>query len=273
MKSLVGRKAIAQRMPFYQPGTFQAIPNTYAGQPVTIIDVKPSSMYAGIPTLTARQLASLPPQSRQAIDNVKSASTIVVQFADGTKADTGSLPVMASTLPNYLELLPDENAPAVASANSPAQSTQTALAANSDCPVVVTKATSTSGGFGHALAEAMLKSEFQRNVEKINNGFNDPHYLDIRMKNASAKPVRALEAFVVYANAMGDEGTANAIVSQNNKIIKPGGEYVGYSYDTAVRSSNGLGDVTVYVSRVRFDDNSYWQDNGSHSCALSSRIK
>jgi hypothetical protein len=60
MKSLVGRKAVAERMPFYQPGTYQQIPNTYAGQTVTIIDVKPSAMFAAMPKLTEREMASLP---------------------------------------------------------------------------------------------------------------------------------------------------------------------------------------------------------------------
>src|SRR6266404_5686813 len=59
MKMLVGRSAIVQRMPFYQPGTYQTIPNTYAGQTVTIIDVKPSAMFAAMPKLTERQMASL----------------------------------------------------------------------------------------------------------------------------------------------------------------------------------------------------------------------
>jgi hypothetical protein len=92
LKTLVGKKAVAQRVPFYVPGTYQAIPNVYAGQTVTIIAVKPAAMYAGVnammPTLTPRQMANLPPQSRQAIENVRNASTLVVQFDDGTKADT-----------------------------------------------------------------------------------------------------------------------------------------------------------------------------------------
>ena len=52
MKPLIGKKAVAQRMPFYVPGTYQAISNAYAGQTVTIIDVKPSALYASMPRLT-----------------------------------------------------------------------------------------------------------------------------------------------------------------------------------------------------------------------------
>ncbi len=107
MKSLVGRKAVAQRMPFYQPGTYRQIPNTYAGQTVTIIEVKSSTMFTAMPNLTEKQMASLPAESRANIENVRNAATIVVQFADGTKADTGAMPVMPSMLSSYLELIPD----------------------------------------------------------------------------------------------------------------------------------------------------------------------
>ena len=111
MRPLIGKKAVAQRMPFYVPGTYQAISNTYAGQTVTIIDVKPSALYASMPRLTPAQLATLPPQSRQSIENVRWAATIVVQFPDGTKAVTGAAPVMPSMLGSYLELLPGQEGP------------------------------------------------------------------------------------------------------------------------------------------------------------------
>lgn len=119
----------------------------------------------------------------------------------------------------------------------------------------------------------MTKSEFQRAMEKAGNGGADPHYLDVRMRNTSAKPVRAIEAFAVYSDAMGDEGPRSTILSQNDKPIKSGGEYFGYEYDTSTRQSNGIGDVTVYVNRVRYEDNTFWLDNGSHSCSLTTRIK
>jgi hypothetical protein len=249
-------------MPFYVPGTYQAIPNTYAGQEATIIEVKPSAMMAALPTLKA--------------------ATVVIQFADGTKADTGGLPVMPTTFAMYLELIPAPTAvattpnPIIAAApivTSPATRSIPLSVPNQECPVIVTKATSTNGGFSHALLEALTKSEFQRAVEKVNNGFNEPHFLDIRMRNKSNKNIRAIEAYAVYANVMGDEGETRIITSQNDKIIKPGGEHIGYSYDTTTRQENGKGDVTVYVNRIRYDDNTFWQDNGSHSCSLTTRIK
>jgi hypothetical protein len=280
LKTLVGRKAVIQRMPFYVPGTYQAIPQTYAGQTVTIIAVKPSTMYAAMPKLSARQMASLPPESRANIENVRNASTFVVQFEDGTKADTGAMPIMPTTLSSYLDLVPDPAADAAAATASVASAitdqrsaNPTSFPANGACPVAVTKATSTNGGFAHALAEGLTKSEFERAVEKAGAGGNDPHYLDVRMRNGSGKNVRAIEAFVVYADAMGDAGPQTTLLTQNTKDIKPGGEYRGYSVDTSQRSSNGIGDVTVFVSRIRYEDNTFWQDNGSHSCALTTRIK
>ena len=269
LKTLVGKKAVAQRMPFYEPGTYRAISKAYAGQTVTIIDVKPSAMYPGMPTLTVGQMASLLPELRQSFENVRNAATVVVLFADGTKADTGAMPIMPSTLSSYLEVIPDQTATAASAINP----TLAVPLPKQECPVVVTKATSTNGGFGHALADAMTKSEFERAVEKAQNGGHDPHYLDVRMRNGSNKSVRAIEAFAVYANAMGDEGEQVTLLTQNDKAIKPGGEYKSYAVDTQTRSSNGIGDVTVYVSRVRYEDNTFWQDNGSHSCSLTTKVK
>src|SRR5271169_5564959 len=107
MKTLIGRKAIAQRMPFYQPGTYKEISRDYAGQEVTIIAVKPSATFSSMTFLTASVLSRMPPESRASIENLKNAATLIVQFRDGTKADTGASPVMPSMLSSYLELLPD----------------------------------------------------------------------------------------------------------------------------------------------------------------------
>jgi hypothetical protein len=86
LKSLIGKKAIAQRVPFYEPGTYKMIPNTYAGQEVTIIAFKPISIPR---TLTAQQLDRLGAQAKAMIQDAQNSGTVVVQFADGTKADTG----------------------------------------------------------------------------------------------------------------------------------------------------------------------------------------
>lgn len=118
MKGLVGRKAIAQRTPFYQPGTYKETSNDYAGQTVTIIAVKPSATFASFLTLSASVMRALPPESRAAMENLRNAATIIVQFADGTKADTGATPVMPSMLSSYLELIPEQE-PATQATSSP----------------------------------------------------------------------------------------------------------------------------------------------------------
>jgi hypothetical protein len=97
LKSLVGRKAIVQRMPLYQSGTYTPIPNTYAGQEATIIGFRPFVM----PEI-ALNSERLTPQQKAALKDTQNAGTLVVQFADGTKADTGL--IIPSLLANYLEL-------------------------------------------------------------------------------------------------------------------------------------------------------------------------
>jgi len=97
LNSLIGRKAIAQRMPFYVPGTYTAIPNTYAGQELTIVAFKPTAM----PKLP-RSALQLTPGQKATIEDAERAGTLVVQFEDGTIADTGL--VTPSLLTTYLEL-------------------------------------------------------------------------------------------------------------------------------------------------------------------------
>ena len=160
MKSLVGRKAVAQRMPFYQPGTHQQIPNTYAGQTVTIIDVKPSAMFAAMPKLTEKQMASLPAASRANIENVRNAATIVVQFADGTKADTGAMPVMPSMLPSYLEVIPD--LAASSSVAAPSDASASPIPANPISP--------TSAKTDLAISSADMLSDDQVQLALVGNG-------------------------------------------------------------------------------------------------------
>jgi hypothetical protein len=36
--------------------------------------------------------------------------------------------------------------------------------------------------------------------------------------------------------------------------------------DRAERLQTGTGDVTVYISRIRFGDDTIWEDDGTHSC-------
>jgi hypothetical protein len=123
------------------------------------------------------------------------------------------------------------------------------------------------------MADGMTNSEFQRQLDQTTHGGRSKHYLDMRMRNNGSKPVAAVESVVIYANKMGDETTRDTLVSQNTKPIKPGAELKSYAMDRSESAQNGVGEVTLYVSRVRFEDGNFWTDNGSHSCALTNKAK
>jgi hypothetical protein len=105
------------------------------------------------------------------------------------------------------------------------------------------------------------------------NGGYDPHYLDMRLRNNSSQSIKAIEGVATYANKTGDTGHIQSFVTQNDKPIPPGAAHNTYMEDTSEQWRNGKGEVTVYVNRVRFEDNTFRQDNGSHSCALTTEIK
>ena len=263
---LIGKKVIVQRMPLCQPGTFTVV-MTYAGKQGVVDSMKPTRT----PRISQQTLNRLPAETRAMLEDQYKGATILVKFDDGAVLDTCA-PVTPRSLPNYFELIPGQ----ILQQPTPDPARMvTGLSPQSpqECPVAVVKATSSDGGFRHALADGLTKSQFERAVEKANHAGHDAHYLDTRMKNNSRKSVKAIEAFVVYADKMGDPGARETILSQNDKDIPPGGEYKGYAVDTAERWANGRGEVTVFINRVRFEDDTMWQDNGSHSCALTSKIK
>jgi hypothetical protein len=269
LEALVGKIVIAQRIPFCTPGTFTTV-FSYAAKQAVVVSLKPSNI--NIPVLSPSVKRRLPPETVAMMDEQRKAMVILVRFEDGLTLDTCG-PVAPSKLSTYFEILPgqmpDNQPPAATAAMTPSV---TAFPAQ-QCPVSVTKATSTNGGFRHALADSMTKSPYERAAEKASNGGHDPHYLDVRMRNDSTQAVKAIEAFAVYTDKMGDPGARQSILSQNEKDIPAKGEYKGYAVDTAERWRNGIGEVTVYVTRVRFHDNSFWQDNGGHSCSLTTNIK
>ena len=100
LAALVGKAAIVQRMPLFELGTYKRISQDYAGQKATIIAFKPFAFPKVATSNTT--LSHLPPEQRAIIADAKHAGTLVLQFADGTKADTGM--ILPSMLSNYLEL-------------------------------------------------------------------------------------------------------------------------------------------------------------------------
>jgi len=264
---LVGKQVNVQRMPLCQPGTYTA-DLSHAGKQATVLSAKPNNM---IPALPPRALSRLTPEMRALVEDQQKAATLLLQFGDGTKLDSCA-PLGPKMLAGYLEIVPGQTLVPV-SHPVPTTAASSAVTTSQECPVAVTKVTSGDGGFGHGLADSLTTSEFERQLDQTTHEGRAKHYLDMRMHNNSMKPIRAIESVAVYSNVMGDESIHDALVSQNTKPIKPGEEYKSYFMDRSLQSANGKGEVTVYIQRIRFEDGTFWQDNGSHSCALISQIK
>lgn len=273
---LQGKKVVVGRVALCVPNTFQANLN-YAGKTATVVGFKPNQ------TLSSVNLGMIPASARAMIENQKKGGVLVLQFEDGTKLDTCA-PQGSNQLSANLDLAPGETLPIGSVGQSPIPSTTSAMngfagapaatAASSPqaCPVDVIKV-SAGDSFGHMLVDALTTSELQRQIDEVNHGGVGKHYLDVQFRNDSGKPVRAFEFSAVYANSMGDEGASATFQSQNGKSIRPAAIFKTYAMDREFLMQNGRGDVTVYVDRVRFEDDSLWQDNGSRSCALKASLK
>jgi hypothetical protein len=264
MKTLVGRSAVVQRMPFYKQGTYQTIPNTYAGQTVTIVDVKPSAMFASIPKLTAGQMASLPPQSRENIENVRNASILVVQFADGTKDDTGPMPVMPSNLPSYLEVIggPVASSPAVvasvaATATNPSASPagQAQTSAKQTCPIQLTKVK-------YAGMAVSILAGVAQDLTGIDAGVP---IAQVQFTSQSNQEINGIRFNIQYFDAVDSPTYTQTITYQAKlKTNKSSGALAQAWLGTANTH------LSAYVDRIKFKDGSIWNDDGSHSCAIES---
>ncbi|MGN6057468.1 MAG: hypothetical protein ACTHOI_02645 [Sphingomicrobium sp.] len=262
---LQGKKVVVGRLALCVPNTFQ--PNlTYAGQTATVVGFKPYQMLNNV------ALTGLPPSARAMIENIRKGGTLLLQFGDGTKLDTCA-PQGSNQLSPNLDLAPGETIQTVHAAPTVvAGPAAAAAAATQSCPVTVIKVSS-GDSFGHVLLDAITTSEFQRQLDETTHGGVGKHYLDIQVRNDSGKPIKAFEFSAVYADKMGDESTSATFVSQNDKSIAAGALYKASAMDRALLMQNGSGEVTVYVARVRFGDDSFWQDNGSRSCRLKTSLK
>jgi hypothetical protein len=239
-------------MPFYQPGTYQQVPQTYAGQTATIIEVKPSTMFAMMPTLTANQMASLPSQSQQAIENTKTASTIVVQFQDGTKADTGAMPVMASNLSTYLELLPDQSPSAALSSHTAPAFASTVTTTKQYCPVQLTNVRYASFGAGLALAIAVPISAYTEKVQ-------------LEYTNQSEQEISAVRFTVRYFDATDSPTFSQPTMVQEK--LKPHKARKALELAWLGQRNTHL---IAAVDRIKFKDGTVWQSDDTHSCRIES---
>jgi len=272
---LQGKTVIVGRLPLCVPNTYQ--PNlAYAGKAARVIELKRDR------ALTNLSTANLPPNSRAMVENLKKGGLLVLQFEDGTKLDTCA-PQGSDQLSSNLEVAPGETV--TVSTSTPSSDMTRSIGTNvyatpearfaaapQSCPMAVIKASS-GYSFGHMLVDVLTTSELQRQIDEVNHGGVEKHYLDVQVRNDSGKPVRAFEFSAAYSDRMGDESTSASFVSQNNKPIRAGDVYKTSAMDREFMMQNGRGDVTLYIARVRFEDDTQWQDNGSRSCGLKAALR
>jgi hypothetical protein len=255
---LTGKKVIVGRIPLCVPNTY-SVNMTYGGKLGTVVSFAPNAM----PARNAANLNRFPPNMRKTMDDARHGGRLTFRFEDGTVLDTCGDLMLSQLAPN-MQLAPGETIVL------PATSSGTLAAAGpaappQQCPLTVISLSS-GLSFGHALVDALTTSELQRQIDTAQNGGAGKNYLDVRLRNDSQKAIKAFEYAAVYRNTMGDEMASGTYVSQNTQPIKPGSLTKAYTMDRAERSQTGNGDVKVYISRIRFDDDTMWEDNGSHSC-------
>lgn len=266
---LVGKRVVVGRMILCVPNTYS--PNlSYAGKTATVMAFKENTTLTTLPPSVLNRLSQ---NIRANLEDIEKGGILSFQFQDGTSLDTCSNQGVSALTPN-LELAAGEtitypeaqtNTNETISRPIPSISSVT-----QQCPIDVI-GVSSGVSVLHFLLDTLTTSEFQQQLDETLHDGHQKHYLDMRMRNDSDKLVAAFEMTAVYANKMGDESGSSTFVSQNSGPLKPGSEYTASAMDRSEWTQNGSGEVKLFISRVRFTDNTYWQDDGSHSCARSTR--
>jgi hypothetical protein len=279
----VGKRVVVGRLPLCRPKTLD-VDVAYMGKPASIVSLK-GSQVADLPAATRRQMA---PSVLAQIDDTRKGGILVFRFDDGVVLDS-CVELGFAKLTSELELAPGEvwpdppalptamaNATSTATATTPAESQGGASAvatAPQQCPVAVIRLKSGNGGLRQAFVDALTTSEFQRQLDETTHDGVARHYLEVTLRNTSDKAIDAIEDVAIYTDKMGDETARDTLLSQNTRPIAPGKEERASVMDRESMVANGIGQVTLYVSRVRFSDGTFWRDDGSQSCAASSRAK
>lgn len=258
LKLLTGKKVIVGRVPLCVPNTYSAN-MTYGGKLATVVSYAPNALLAR----NAANLNRYPPNMRATMDDARRGGRLTFRFEDGTILDTCGDLTLSQLAPN-MQLAPGET---IALPPTPSGTLAAAgpAAPPQQCPLTV-MSLSSGLSLGHALVDALTTSEFERHIDSAQNGGADKNYLDVRLRNDSQKAIKTFEYSAVYRENMGDEMASGTYVSQNTRPIKPGAITRVYTMDRAERLQAGTGDVKVYISRIRFADDTMWEDNGSHSC-------
>jgi hypothetical protein len=265
---LVGKHVVVGRMPLCVPSTY-TVNLSYAGKLASVLAFKENNSFDHL----GAGLNRLPPNMRAMMEDAKKGGVLEFQFEDGTKLDTCGNLLLTQLSPN-LTLAAGERITLPAAALGALAAMQApptpippgGLVHPQLCPVVITKVTS-GAGLGHALIDALTTSEFERQLDETAHEGQGKHYLDVAVRNSSDKPIVAFEFAAVYSDKMGDETTSATYVSQNEHAIQPGDISKASAMDRNEWSQNGAGQVTMYISRVRFNDKTMWKDDGTHSCS------
>lgn len=270
---LIGKRVVVGRIPLCTPKTY-AVNLSYSGKTAKVISFTRNSSLDAI----KGRLRYMPAATQTLMADMMKGGLVLFEFEDGTRLDSCAA-IGWNTITAQLELAPGETIVlpvdaqrSLASAPEPIGPPPMASAASpQQCPVAIVKLSS-GVSFAHMFAEALTTSEFQRQVdETIHNG-QDKHYLDIRVRNDSAKPVSAFEFGTTYLNRMGDAAASATYISQNTHSIGPNEEIRASAMDRDTLAQTGSGQVRVYIGRVKFDDGSLWQDDGTHSCSRTTGI-
>ena len=248
LASLEGKHVIVGRLVLCEPKTFT--PDlSHAGKPAIIVSFRRNDKLAHMGSMLSR----LPESARSMIEDQQKGGMLSFRFEDGKVLDTCG-DIGRSRIIEGIDLAPGE---IVEATDQPSIATSGVAAIVTgrpqECPVSIISASS-GVSFGHALADVMTTSELERRVDRAAHGGVDKHYLDIRVLNNSKKSVKAFEFAAVYANKMGDSTTSVTYISQNDKSIASGATFKSSAMDRTQISQNGAGEVKLFISRVRFDD-------------------
>jgi hypothetical protein len=208
---------VVGRLPLCLPNTY-SFNLSYAGKEATVVSFKRNKTL----DIVAVNMSHLPENLRVMMNDLKNGGVLSFRFVDGTILENcGNIGLIA--LSSNLTLASGE----IVSSTTPAQTghdlnilPSSGSAHPQQCPMTITEASS-GLSFGHSLVDAMITSEFERQLDQtIHGGAEKKHYLDIRVRNDTKTPVRAFEFAAIYVNRMGNQTTSAIYISQNTQPIK-----------------------------------------------------
>ena len=268
---LVGKRVIVGRMALCTPKTY-SVNLSYSGKTAKVVSFSRNTTVDGV----KRQLRSLPPATQSLMENQMKGGLVLFEFDDGTRLDN-CVDIGWNELSAQIELAPGESVLVSAPAqNAPPSSPPPPSSGSNNvvqtCPITIVSLKS-GISFAHILLDQLTTSEFEQQLDQAAHNGQGKHYLDIKVHNDSGKSVSAFEFGSVYSNKMGDEGASTNSISQNRRSIAAGVYLTVWAMDRDTLEQSGIGQVEVFVSRVKFDDGTFWQDDGTRSCSRTTIVQ